>query len=92
MEYYAVEGKKEFLPLKPAWTEMESIILSNISQMVKDKYHIISPIKQNLINKTNKQAKYKQRHWNKEQTNSNQRGGRKGIMGERMGRVIKEHV
>ena len=31
--------------------------------------------KWNLINKTNKQAKYNQRHWNKEQTDSNQRGG-----------------
>ena len=30
--------------------------------------------KWNLINKTNKQAKYNQRHWNKEQTDSNQRG------------------
>ena len=28
----------------------------------------------NLINKPNKQAKYNQRHWNKEQTDSNQRG------------------
>ena len=28
-----------------------------------------------LINKTNKQAKYNQKHWNKEQTDSNQRGG-----------------
>ena len=30
--------------------------------------------KWNLINKTNKQAKYNQSHWNKEQTDSNQRG------------------
>ena len=30
--------------------------------------------KWNLINKTNKQAKYNQRHWDKEQTDSNQRG------------------
>ena len=34
--------------------------------------------KWNLINKTNKQAKYNQRHWNKEQTDSNQRGGGEG--------------
>ena len=27
-----------------AWIEMESIMLSEISQMVKDKYHMISPI------------------------------------------------
>ena len=33
--------------------------------------------KWNLINKTNKQAKYNQRHWNKEQTDSDQRGGRR---------------
>ena len=36
--------------------------------------------KWNLINKTNKQSKYNQRHWNKEQTDSNQKGG-EGIMG-----------
>ena len=30
--------------------------------------------KWNLINKTIKQAKYNQRHWNKKQTDSNQRG------------------
>ena len=31
-----------------------------------------------LINKTNKQAKYNQRHWHKEQTDSGQRGGARG--------------
>ena len=36
----------------------------------------------NLINKTNKQTKQNQRHGNKEQTDSDQRGGRRGIMGE----------
>ena len=48
--------------------------------------------KWNLINKTNKQAKYNQRHWNKEQTDSNQRGGKIEIMGENRRRAIKEHV
>ena len=46
----------------------------------------------NLINKTNKQAKYSQRHWNKEQTDSNQRRRERGKMGENRGRAIKEHV
>ena len=36
-----------------AWMELKNIILSEISQVVKDKYHII--YKWNLINKTNKQ-------------------------------------
>ena len=31
-------------PFTTAWMELESIMLSKISQAVKDKYHIISPI------------------------------------------------
>ena len=44
VEYYAVERKKELLPFTTAWMELESIMLSEISQAVKDKHHIISPI------------------------------------------------
>ena len=60
MEYYAAERKKELLPFATAWMELESIMLSEISQAVKDKYDLT--INRNLINKTNKQAKYNQRH------------------------------
>ena len=42
MEYYAAETKKELLPFATAWMELESIMLSEISQVVRDKYHIIS--------------------------------------------------
>ena len=62
MEFYAAERKKELLPFTTAWMKLESIMLSEISQAVKDKYHMISPIMWNIINKTNKQAKYHQRH------------------------------
>ena len=41
MEYYAAERKKELLPFVTAWMELESIMLSEISQAVRDKYHII---------------------------------------------------
>ena len=34
MEYYTAERKKELLPLATAWMELESIMLSEISQMV----------------------------------------------------------
>ena len=44
MENYAAERKKEPLPFETAWVEMESIMLSEISQAVKDKYHMISHI------------------------------------------------
>ena len=44
MKYYTAERKKELLSFVTAWMELESIMLSEISQVVKDKYHIISPI------------------------------------------------
>ena len=44
MEFYAAERMKELLPFLTAWMELVSIILSEISQMVKDKYHMISPL------------------------------------------------
>ena len=37
-------GKKELIPFAIAWMELESIMLSEISQVVSDKYHIISPL------------------------------------------------
>ena len=43
MEYYT-ERKKELLPFVTAWMELESIMLSEISQEVGDKYHMISPL------------------------------------------------
>ena len=45
MEFYAAERKKELLPLVTAWMELETVMLNEISQAVKDKYHMISPIR-----------------------------------------------
>ena len=36
--------KKELLSFATPWMELESIMLSDISQVVKDKYHMISPV------------------------------------------------
>ena len=44
MEYYAAERKKELLPFVTAWIELGSIMLCEISQAVRDKYHMISPL------------------------------------------------
>ena len=44
MEFYAAERKKEILAFSTAWMELESIMLSKISQAVRDKYHMISPL------------------------------------------------
>ena len=43
MKYYAAERKKELLPFATAWMELESIMLSEISHVGRDKYHMISP-------------------------------------------------
>ena len=44
MEFYAAERKKELLPFATAWMELESIMLSEISQVVRYKYNMISPL------------------------------------------------
>ena len=44
VEFYAAERKKELIPFATTWMELESIVLSEISQAVRDKYHMISPL------------------------------------------------
>ena len=44
MEFYAAERKKELIPFATAWMELESIMLSEIGQAVRDKYQMISPL------------------------------------------------
>ena len=44
VEFYAAERNKELIPFATAWMELESIMLSEISQAVRDKYHMISPL------------------------------------------------
>ena len=44
IEYYVTDRKKDILPFVTAWMELESIMLSEMSQVVKDKYHMISLI------------------------------------------------
>ena len=44
VEYHAAERKSELLPFTTAWMDLESTMLSEISQLVKDKYHMILSI------------------------------------------------
>ena len=43
-EFYAAERKKELIPVATAWMDLESIMLSEISQAARDKRHMISPL------------------------------------------------
>ena len=44
MQFNAAERKKELIPFAMAWMELESIMLSEISRVVRNKYHMISPL------------------------------------------------
>ena len=44
MEYQVASKKEEVLPFATVWMDLEIIMLSEISQSVKDKYHMISLI------------------------------------------------
>ena len=44
MDYYSDIKKNEILPFAATWMDLEIIILSEVSQKEKDKYHMVSPI------------------------------------------------
>ena len=44
MEYYSAIKKNEIIPFITSWMDREIIILSEVSQTEKDKYHMISLI------------------------------------------------
>ena len=44
MEYYSAIKKNERMPFAATWMDIEIIILVKLSQIEKDKYHVISLI------------------------------------------------
>ena len=44
MEYYSTIKRNEIMPFVATWMGLEIIILSEVSQTEKDKYHVISVI------------------------------------------------
>ena len=42
MEYYSAIKKNDTIPFIATWMELDTLILSEISQKEKDKYHMIS--------------------------------------------------
>ena len=41
MEYYSAIKKNEIMPFEATWMDLEIVILSEVSQTEKDKYHMI---------------------------------------------------
>ena len=44
MEYYSAIKKNEIMPFATTWMQLEIIILSEVCQREKDKYHMVSLI------------------------------------------------
>ena len=44
MKYYSAVKKNEIMPFAATWMDLEIIILSEVNQTEKDKYHMISLI------------------------------------------------
>ena len=42
MEYYSAMKRNKIIPFAAKWLDLETIILSEVSQNEKDKYHTIS--------------------------------------------------
>ena len=61
MEYYSAIKKNEIMPFEATWMELETLILSEVSQKEKDKCHMISHIS-NLIYGTNETFHRKENH------------------------------
>ena len=77
IEYYSAIKKNEIMPFGATWMELEIIILSEVSQTEKDKYHMILLIcgikkKNDTMNLFTKQ---KETHRLRERTYHYQRGG-----------------
>ena len=80
MEYYSAIKKNEIMPFTATWMDLEIIILSEVSQTKKDKYHMISLIcrVQKKMIQTNLFTKQRQTHRLSEQTYGYQRGSMEG--------------
>ena len=61
MEYYSAIKKNKITPFAATWMDLETLILSKLSQKEKDKYHMISHI-WNLILGTNEPFHRKENH------------------------------
>ena len=78
MEYYSAIKKSERMPFAATWTDLEIIILSEVSQTEKDKHHMIS-LRRGISNVTQMSLfmKQKQAHRHRKQTYGYQMG--KGV-------------
>ena len=76
MEYYSAIKRNKIMSLAGTWMDLEIIILHEVRQKKKDKYHMISLIFgiQKKVIQMNLFEKQKETHRNRKQSYGNQRG------------------
>ena len=83
MEYYSAIKENEIMPFAATWMDLEIVILSEVSQTEKDKYHIILYVESKKMVQMNLFTKQKQSHKCRKQTYGYQRGkGRSDKLGD----------
>ena len=74
MEYYSAIKKNEIMPFVATCIDLEIIILSEVSQTQKDKYHMISHVESKKMTQMNLFTKQTQTHRLQKQIYGYQRG------------------
>ena len=67
MEYHSAIQKNKIMPFATTWMELETLLLSEVSEKEKNKYHMISH-NWNLMYSTNESFHKKENHGRGEQT------------------------
>ena len=74
MEYYSTIRKNKIMPFAATWTDLETLMLSEVSQKENDKHRMVSLIcdiqnmEQTVLSKNKKQQQTERDHSQKEQT------------------------
>ena len=79
MEYYSAIKRNRIMPFATIWMELETIILSEVSQTEKHKYHMVSLIcGVSHMTQMNLSVKWKKTHGHRELTCGHQGEGEVG--------------
>ena len=71
--------KSEIMPFAAAWMDLEKIILSEVSQKEKDKYHVSLICEISNMAQTNLSMKQKQTHRHRKDRGCQEEGGGSGM-------------
>ena len=78
MQYYSAIKENEIMPFAATWMDLKIIILSEVSQIEKDQYHMVSLVESKKMIQMNLFIKQQQAHRYRKQIYGYQRGKGRG--------------